>query len=140
MLLSYTHLARAWTLNKERSSHPFVHRKYTAAWRKAFADLAEADVAAGNRITLALVIVRPECDRPPLPDTAACVGAVKAAIDGLVDAGLLPEDGPKVVRRVIFEAPRRTGRDALTVSVRQLRPSELLDDDASPDEALVESP
>lgn len=140
MLLTFCYEVRPWTLNAERSAHPMVHRKRTTKWRAAFKELAEPVVAAGNTMTLVEITVRQECDRLPLPDPCSCVGAYKAALDGLVDAGLLPDDTGKVVRRVVFIPARRTGRDALTLSVRQLRPSELSDADASPVEALVESP
>lgn len=121
MLLSYFYEdERAWTLNQERSDNLWVHRKRTAIWRAAFKELAEPDVAAGNRLTLVEITVRQECNRPPLPDPVSCVGAYKAALDGLVEAGLLPNDTGAVVRRVIFMPARRTGRDRLTLSLRQL--------------------
>lgn len=38
-------------------------------------------------------------------DVAACAPAVKAAIDGLVDAGGLPDDSPQYVAKVTFLPP-----------------------------------
>jgi hypothetical protein len=51
-----------------------------------------------------------------LQDVAACNPAVKAAIDGLVDAGIVPDDSPAYLRSVEFLAPMK-GRDALTLYV-----------------------
>lgn len=38
-------------------------------------------------------------------DTAACAPAAKAAIDGLVDAGVLPDDDPHHLRAITFLPP-----------------------------------
>lgn len=52
-------------------------------------------------------------------DTGACFDAVKAAIDGLVDAGIIPDDGPDIVTRLTFHAPCNTGIDQLVIEVRE---------------------
>jgi len=101
-----TYHARPWTLNHERRGGTGYHGRanLTREWRDAYRLLA-----LESRIPpLAWVHVeaRPQYRTArSLPDTAACVGSVKAAIDGLVDAGVLPDDGPELVRRVTFEAP-----------------------------------
>lgn len=59
-------------------------------------------------------------NRAAVPDTGAPMFAVKAILDGLVDAGALPDDGPEYVRRLIFEAPRITGFQGLRISVQPL--------------------
>lgn len=51
-----------------------------------------------------------------MADTGACHPAAKAAIDGIVDAGILPDDSPQYVREIIFRAPQ-IGRDALVLIV-----------------------
>ena len=43
--------------------------------------------------------------RRSLPDTGACFPAVKAAIDGLVDAGWIPDDTPDIIGEITFHAP-----------------------------------
>jgi hypothetical protein len=111
---------RPWTLNVERSGSTSKWRRaeLVREWRQAFHWLA---VEAGRpTFTAVEVVARPELrNRSGMPDTGACIGAVKAAIDGLVDAGVLPGDGPSIVRRLTFEAPVVTGVDALVVTVRQ---------------------
>tara|TARA_R110002020_G_scaffold50348_3_gene142339 strand:- start:66 stop:377 length:312 start_codon:yes stop_codon:yes gene_type:complete len=41
-------------------------------------------------------------DRRWQQDVGACFPAVKAAIDGLVDAGILPDDSPQFVQALTF--------------------------------------
>lgn len=116
-----TYEARPWTLNVERqSSGRWLRIKLVAEWRPAFALLArQARVPRCEQIA---VTVRPELRHGgSIPDTAACIGAAKAGIDGLIDAGVLDDDGPLQVRRLTFEAPIITGRDALSLDVEILR-------------------
>ena len=95
---------RPWSLNVERRTNRFQRAPLVKEWRDAYRLLA-----LESRIPpLAWVHVeaRPQYRTArSLPDTAACVGSVKAAIDGLVDAGVLPDDGGELVRRVTFVAP-----------------------------------
>jgi hypothetical protein len=51
-----------------------------------------------------------------MQDTAACFPAAKAAIDGLVDSGLITDDTPDIVKTITFHAPR-TGRDGLVLII-----------------------
>lgn len=50
-------------------------------------------------------------------DVAACLPSYKAALDGIVNAGVLPDDTPTYVRQVTFNAPVFAGRDALVVTL-----------------------
>ena len=99
-----TYNARPWSFNVERRTNRFQRAPMVAEWRDAYRLLAlESKVPPLQWIH---VEARPQYRTArSLPDTAACVGSVKAAIDGLVDAGVLPDDGPELVRRVTFEAP-----------------------------------
>lgn len=99
-----TYHARPWSLNVERRTNRFQRAPMVAEWRDAYRLLAlESKVPP---LAWIHVEARPQYRTArSLPDTAACVGSVKAAIDGLVDAGVLPDDGPELVRRVTFEAP-----------------------------------
>lgn len=117
--ISLRHPARPWTLNSERAGHWRKHRALTDEWRGVFHLLAvELQLPHLERIA---VTVQPEVrNRAHMPDTGACIGAAKAAIDGLVDAGVLADDGPAYVRRLTFEAPVITGEDALTLTLREV--------------------
>lgn len=52
-----------------------------------------------------------------MPDSGACYGAVKAGIDGLVDAKVIPDDGPGNVAWVRLWPATVTGEDALSLVV-----------------------
>lgn len=54
-------------------------------------------------------------------DVAACYPAVKAAIDGLVDAGVLDDDDPRHLLSLTFEAVRICGRDGLELVIVEER-------------------
>jgi hypothetical protein len=110
------HERRPWTLNVERQGNRWKRAALVKDWRAVFAALArEAHIPAFEAIT---VKVQPELrNRASMPDTGACIGAAKAAIDGLVDAGVIPEDGPAFVHRLTFERPMVTGVDALTLTI-----------------------
>jgi hypothetical protein len=113
---SLTYETRPWTLNVERQGNRWRRAALVKEWRDAFGALARFHkVPALDAIE---VVAMPELrNRSAIPDTGACIGAVKAAIDGLVDAGVLVDDGPTIVRSLHFCAPRVSGRDALTVVV-----------------------
>lgn len=108
---------RPWTLNVERQGNRWKRAKLVAEWRAEFARLAtERQIPSLSAVHVtAIPHLR---NRASMPDTGACIGAAKAAIDGLVDAGVLAEDGPAVVRSLLFVAPEVTGTDALELEVR----------------------
>lgn len=81
-----------------------AHAAKVREWRRAFALLATA--AKIPPLGPCEVIVRTYLpDRRGTHDVGACYPAYKAAQDGLVDAGVWPDDKPTWVVRVVFEAP-----------------------------------
>ena len=44
-----------------------------------------------------------------MADTGGHFPVAKACIDGLVDAGVIPDDGPEFVRSLTFKAPQVDG-------------------------------
>ena len=66
------------------------------------------------------VIAQPSQKRGPLQDTAACNPSVKAAIDGIVDAGIVPDDTGTYVRQITF-LPCIRGEDGLTIIIKGKR-------------------
>lgn len=105
-IVAYRYPSRPWTLNAERREHWTQARALTREWREAFAWLALRD---RRRFTACHVTVLTRM-RAPVQDTGNAYGAAKAAIDGLVDAGVLPGDGPEVIRSLTFLAPLRAAR------------------------------
>lgn len=120
-IVRYRHYGRPWSLNAERSGsrghgHWSKTGKLVKEWREAF-----YYQALDNRVQFrsAHVIVEVAM-KPPLADTGNAYGTIKACIDGLVDASVLPGDGPKEIKSLLMMAPRKTGkqeRDSVTITL-----------------------
>jgi hypothetical protein len=84
-----------------------THNRYARAaivktWREAAAWQVRADLWAPMRqVKVECWPVKP--DRRGIQDVGACMPAVKAAIDGIVDAGILEDDGPEFVVELTFK-------------------------------------
>lgn len=100
------HDERTWTINQERAWTWPQHRRITSEWR-----------ADWQVLGLSVPIPRMECVRvvaTPIrqkgrsgrQDVGACMPAVKAAIDGLIDAGMCADDGPEHVVELVFRPPK----------------------------------
>ena len=94
---------RPWTINKDRNWHPHERAKHIKEWRGAFNDLARD--AFIPRLEFINVEICPVLGDRRLQDTAACVTAAKAAIDGLIDAGVIEDDNPQFLGSIKFYAP-----------------------------------
>lgn len=62
-------------------------------------------------------------DRRSPQDVAACAPAVKAAVDGLVDHGLIPDDNPDHLLEITFRPPEVCGADGLRLLIRDHGPT-----------------
>lgn len=107
---------RPWTTNAERSGNRWDRAKKTKQWRNAFHALAvEAQIPT---LEYCDVIVEPWIKtRSGMQDTGACHPAAKAAIDGIVDAGVLTDDTPDKVRTITYVYPH-IGRNALRITLK----------------------
>ena len=109
------------TENEHRTLHYRQRAVFDRTWREAFALLAlEAKLPRG----LAAVTIDVTHERPNLasmPDVAACAPSAKAAIDGLVDYGLIEDDGPGWLTAVTFRVAV-TGQHALTLRINEVTP------------------
>lgn len=110
--------SRPWTLNGERKLHPKQRAKLVREWREAFWLLAhEAHVP--RHLTDVAVIATPFLsNRRGMQDVGAAFPAAKAAIDGLVDAGVLVDDDPRYLKYLGFHAPVIGRGDGLELTVR----------------------
>ncbi len=119
-----TYDQRPWTVNAERAGGKggrgvgghFGRASLVQEWREAFAWLAMAQRVP--HLKYVDVVVLQSCRDKRMPDPGACFPAYKAALDGLVDAGVLDEDDGRYVRSVMFLAPRALGRDSLTLNLK----------------------
>lgn len=107
--------SRPFTTNTERTWHHHQRAKIVKEWREAFWALAKE--AKIPRLTKFGVVVTPVLSgRGRTQDVAGCHPAAKAAIDGLVDAGIVPDDSPTYLRWILFQAPEK-GEPGLRVMV-----------------------
>ena len=108
--------SRPWTTNAERSMHMHARAKLVKEWREAFAILAHYDDLPTPMTSPVVVYVMPILRDKRGQDVGACLPAVKAAIDGLVDYGLFPDDTPQHVSTIVFCTPELSaGRDGLAI-------------------------
>jgi len=113
------HRARPWTTNAERRMHHHARADLVAEWRHAFATLARAEhVPTLERVIVTAMPIM--ASRRSRPDVGACLRAVKAAVDGLVDAGVLEDDDPDHLLELRFTAPAMGARDALVLLVTEV--------------------
>lgn len=120
MSRSYTfiHEDRPWTLNAERGMHWARHGALTAEWRQAFWAIALENKRP--RMQRVDIEVTQTTKTKRMPDPVACFGAFKAALDGLVDAGVISNDTGKFVRSVCFAPIRVTGKDSLEIKLTEV--------------------
>jgi len=107
--------AKPWTLNAERRMHHMTRAKLAREWRSAFAWLARTHRVP--RAEGAVLIVQPHRAKGRAQDCDACHPAAKAAIDGLVDAGVLKSDGPTDVVEIRYLAALPDSVDGLSIIV-----------------------
>lgn len=115
-ILSYP--KRPLTTNAERSGNRWTRATITKEWREAYAWIARKERVPSMKWIN--VTVQPFQKRGRLQDTAACNPAAKAAIDGLVDAGVVPDDTGEYVRQITF-LPCVRGDDQLTLIIQGVR-------------------
>ena len=107
---------RPWTTNAERSGNRWDRAKKTKYWRQGFHYLAlEQQIP---KLQWCEITAEPWLkNRSGMQDTGACHPAVKAAIDGIVDSGIIEEDTPDIVRAITYVYPK-VGRDGLLLIVK----------------------
>lgn len=108
-------------MNKYRVLHYRARAAYDRSWRSTFMLLANhARIPAQSAIT---VTVAQTCKHHSLPDIGANYPTAKAAIDGLVDAGVIPDDDPAHLVYLGFAAPERGDEDRLILIIEPAPPS-----------------
>ena len=117
MTWTLRHNERPWTANSARAAqHWSQNSTRTKKWRNAYTVLArEAAIPALGpcRITVTPYLK----DRRGQQDVGACAPAAKAAIDGIRDAGVWPDDNAAYVVELVFRAPIYGQGDALEVTI-----------------------
>jgi hypothetical protein len=104
------------TLNIARQNGEWAARRELQQWRAWAKEEAKGVEPILGPVTVTVVHLRPT--RASMPDVGAPMLAAKAVIDGIVEARVLPSDGPDVVTRLTFETPEVVGHHGLRVIVR----------------------
>ena len=106
---------RPVTENAFRRMHFHARSDYSLQWKHAAEVLArEAKIPSLESMH---IIVRPFVTRRPFPDVAACASTVKACIDGLVDAKVVPDDDPSHHLSTLFLAAAIGESNCLRIEV-----------------------
>lgn len=108
---------RPWTTNFERSKNRWVRAGLVKEWRSAFHLLArQAQIPNMQAVEIEVEVF---LKGGKLQDVAACNPAVKAGIDGLVDAGIIEDDSPEFLKSIKFFAPKR-GKNSLVLHIKEV--------------------
>ncbi len=109
--------AKPMNLNFERrQAHWSVRRERTEEWRGAFKMLCkEQKVPRMHAIEVDVYQFWKSYE----PDPVAGVPAFKAALDGIVDAGVIPDDKGKYVKRVSFWPPEKASHDGMMLTIQE---------------------
>lgn len=107
---------RPWTANTERTWHHMKRAQVVKECRNRFYWLAKQEgIPKCDRISISAIPLAK--DRRWRPDVAACYPTVKSAIDGLVDAGVIPDDNDKHLHRICFHPVEVVGFDGIRIVV-----------------------
>lgn len=93
--LTFSSPTEPWSINMERTKHWSWRSKRVKAWR--LRTFYEARVSGLGPMPPSIVEVSLPFDRAARRDRSNYLPAVKAIVDGLVDAGLWPDDTPEYV-------------------------------------------
>lgn len=93
---------RPWTVNGQRNMHYRKTAKLVKLWRTASrVHCAGLDAVLSPVDVVVDLYLRGKRSQ----DVGACYPAVKAAIDGIVDAGILADDTPEYVQSIRMNSP-----------------------------------
>jgi hypothetical protein len=107
-----------FTVNAERSMNPYQRAARVKAWRTGAWAVAKERQLERILFPVSVEAMPISTRRSGRQDVGACMPAVKAIIDGLVDAEVLPGDGADVVTSLTFYAPAPGDVDAVRVLLR----------------------
>ena len=111
-----------WTINAERKMHHFQRSSLVEPLRTAAGLLARNWLRTGGMAFTTPVEVRfvpHQKNRGVAADTANHLPACKAVLDGLVDAGVIPEDNPSWVLSQTFYPPLKTKSTGVLVLMQE---------------------
>ena len=115
-----THFDEVLTVNKERTVHWTKRSAVVKQWREAFGWLALAHgLPTNGSVRAAHIEAVPLIKGAARQDVAACLPVVKAAIDGLVDAGVWRDDSPQFIKSVRFWPQQKAKASGLRIIISE---------------------
>ncbi len=108
---------RPFTTNAERTWHHYKRASVVKEWREAYFYLAK-EAKIPSLLTAEIIVTPYMQGKGRQQDVAACYPAAKAAIDGIVDAGVMPDDSALYLKSILFRAPIMGIANALELRVR----------------------
>jgi hypothetical protein len=107
--------------NEHRTLHRYDRARYDRRWRDWACLEARAAHLPRRLAAVTIDVIHERPNRRSLPDPGNCAPTAKAAIDGLVDYGLITDDGPDWVDWIRYSV-RITGRHALSLIINEVDP------------------
>ena len=109
------HDALPFTVNETRNWHYMKLAKKVKEWREAGCWLSrQAKVPAMQAAEIHIISLLKRMNR----DLGAEMLAAKAMLDGaIIDAGVMPDDRPPYIRRMVFEEPVKYSKNAMTMMI-----------------------
>jgi crossover junction endodeoxyribonuclease RusA len=95
---------RPWTMNNERTWHWSKRATRTKSTREKFYWLSKIEKVP-KLDYISVDIIPLYAGKGAVADTGAHFPAAKAAIDGIVDAGVIPDDNGKYIQKITFWSP-----------------------------------
>jgi crossover junction endodeoxyribonuclease RusA len=119
-LATYTLVVPGRPISSNKRMHFQAWAKETAKWREATA--AAATAAGLSPLPRIKVTACPWLRGKRKQDVGACMRAVKACVDGLVDAGVIPDDTDEYVVKLSFLPPALQAEvDELVLTIEEAR-------------------
>jgi hypothetical protein len=110
---------RPLTVNAVVNLHRMAWAKHTADTRAEWTWLARAAKVQPCE-AVELTVTPLHSSRRSPQDVAACAPEAKAAIDGLVDAGMISDDSPAHLLRVTFLPPAIGDVDGMAIDIAEV--------------------
>lgn len=115
------HGARPLTVNRAIDLHRMAWAKATKATREAWCN--EACAIGVPHLDRAVITITPLHRNAASPqDVGACAPEAKGAVDGLVDAKVLPDDDPSHLVLLVYTPPEVVGANGLRLLIEELTP------------------
>lgn len=109
----------AWTLNAERSWHWSKRASRTKSTREKFYWLAKIEQVPKLNYVSIDIIPLVKSGAGTIADPGSHFPSAKAAIDGIVDAGVIPDDNGKYIQKISFWSPQPNESVGLRVVITE---------------------